>query len=145
MTGQPGEAHPTAPALSDLPTTNTGLVGSSNGFALEDLENGSGTFIAPGGSDYQFPVWIPGTHDFLVEEAASPDFFGQTPNNNTASSILVVDENGNVVHRYERFNFFRTFLLNAGAYIQPNANTSTAITIGPGGQQLAPFAFQTGQ
>ncbi|HEV2450424.1 MAG TPA: hypothetical protein VGS62_00675 [Streptosporangiaceae bacterium] len=127
------------------PTTNTALIASSGGFSIENLATDTSTLVAPGGSTYQFPVWVPGTHDFLVEEAASPDFFGQTPNNNTASSILVIDENGNVVHRYEQFNFFGTFLLDLGAYIQSgSATSSTAITIGPSSQQLHPFTFQTG-
>ena len=99
------------------PVTNKALIGAIGGFTVEDLTTHAGSFIAPGGQGtYAWPVWIPGTRDFLVEEAASPDFNGSTPNNNTMASMLVVDENGNVVHRYEQFNFGRAFLLDAGAY-----------------------------
>jgi hypothetical protein len=126
------------------PATNKALIGSSGGFSVEDLTTQAGTFVAPGGQgSYQWPVLIPGTADFLVEEAVSPDFSGSAPNNNTMSSILVVDGNGTVVHRYEQFNFFNTFLLDAGAYIQPGSS-SRAFTIGPAGQQLYPFTYQTG-
>jgi hypothetical protein len=128
------------------PVTNKALIGSDGGFSVEDLTTHAGTFIAPGGQGaYQWPVWIPGTRDFLVEEAVSPDFSGSAPNNNTTSSILVVDENGNVLHRYEQFNFFNTFLFDVGAYIQPSSATSRGFTIGPAGQQLHPFAYQAGQ
>ena len=127
------------------PTTNKALVGSIGGYATEDLTTHAGSFITPGGQGaYQWPVWIPGTHDFLIEEAASPDFSGSMPNNNTMASILVVDENGNVVHRYEQFSFGHGFFLNAGAYIQPSSATSRAFTVGPGGQQIHPFAYQGG-
>ena len=125
--------------------TNTAIVATEGGFAIENLTTHTGTFTTPGGNIYQFPTWIPGTQDFLVEEAASPDFYGSTPNNNTQSSILVVDENGNVVHRYEQFDFFGTFLADDGDYIQPSSATSSAFTIGPSGQELHPFTYQTGQ
>ena len=62
---------------------------------------------------------------------ANPDFSGSTPNNNTLSSILVVDENRNVVHRYEQFNFFGTFLFDIGAYLQLSSATSRAFALGP--------------
>jgi hypothetical protein len=127
------------------PSTNKAIVATEGGFAIENLTTHTGTFITPGGNIYQFPTWIPGTRDFLVEEAASPDFFGSTPNNNTQSSILAVDENGNVVHRYEQFDFFGTFLADDGDYIQPSSATPSAVTIGPGGQELHPFTYQTGQ
>ena len=128
------------------PMTNKALVGANGGFSIEDLTTHAGTFATPGGQgDYGFSAWIPGTHDFLVEEPASPDFSGSTPNNNTLSSILVADENGNVVHRYEQFNFFNTFLFDVGAYLQPSSATSKAFALGPVGQQLHPFAYQAGQ
>jgi hypothetical protein len=127
------------------PVTNKALIGAIGGFTVEDLTTHAGSFIAPGGQGtYAWPVLIPGTRDFLVEEAASPDFNGESPNNNTMSSMLVVDENGNVVHRYEQFSFGHAFLLDAGAYIQPNSATSQAFTIGPAGQQLHPFDYQAG-
>jgi hypothetical protein len=128
------------------PTTGKALVGANDGFSIEDLTTHAGTFIAPGGQgNYEFSAWIPGTHDFLVEEPASPDFSGSTPNNNTLSSVLVVDESGNVVHRYEQFNFFNTFLFDVADYLQPSTATSRAFALGLDGQQLHPLAYQTGQ
>jgi hypothetical protein len=53
-------------------------------------------------------------------------------------SILVVNENGNVVHRYEQFNFFGTFLFDIGAYLQPSSAASRAFALGPAGGQLHP-------
>jgi hypothetical protein len=128
------------------PTTGKALVGANDGFSIEDLTTHAGTFVAPGGQgNYEFSAWIPGTHDFLVEEPASPDFSGSTPNNNTLSSVLVVDESGNVVHRYEQFNFFNTFLFDIADYLQPSTATSRAFALGLDGQQLHPLAYQTGQ
>jgi hypothetical protein len=127
------------------PTTNNALIGAAGGWSIEDLTTHAGTFITGAQTSYEFPAWIPGTHNFMLEEPASPDFFGSTPNNNTLSSVLVIDENGNVVHRYEQFNFFRTFLFDVGAYIQPSSATSKAFTLGPAGQQLHPFDYQAGQ
>jgi hypothetical protein len=127
------------------PATNKALIGAAGGWSIEDLTTHAGTFITGAQTSYEFPAWIPGTHDFMLEEPASPDFFGSAPNNNTLSSILVIDENGNVVHRYEQFNFFNTFLFDVGAYIQPSSATSRAFTLGPAGQQLHPFDYQAGQ
>jgi hypothetical protein len=50
-----------------------------------------------------------------------------------------------VVHRYEQFNFFGTFLLDGGAYLQLSSATSRAFALGPAGQQLHPFSYQAGQ
>jgi len=127
------------------PATNEALIGAQGGYSIENLATQSGTFVACGQTGYEFPAWIPGTQDFQIQEPASPDFFGQTPNNNTLSSVLVVDENGNVVHRYEQFNFFNTFLFDVGAYLQPSSANSTAFALGLAGQQLHPFAYQAGQ
>jgi hypothetical protein len=127
------------------PNTNEALIGAQGGYSIENLATQSGTFITGAQTGYEFPAWIPGTQDFQIQEPASPDFFGQTPNNNTLSSVLVVDENGNVVHRYEQFNFFNIFLTDMAAYLQPSSATSTAFALGLAGQQLHPFAYQAGQ
>jgi hypothetical protein len=112
------------------------------GLGFFDLGNpGSGTFVTPGGSIYEFPVAVPGTGDFLVAEVASPDYLAKQPNNNSASSIDLVDSSGNVLHRYEQFDFFDVFLYNTGAYIQVNPQTDTAFTLGPGGTELYPFSI----
>src|SRR5258708_5830107 len=96
---------------------------------------------APGPCLRSRPAAIPGTGDFLVQEVASPDFFGGAPNNNSMSSIIVTDEHGNVLNRFEQFNFFNIFLLDVGDYVQASSATSTAFTLGPSGQQLYPFTY----
>ena len=73
--------------------------------------------------------------------AGSPDLYGLTPNNNALSSVVITDENGTVVQRIEKFNFFNIFLLDIGSYLQLNPATRTAYTLGPGGTQLHPFAY----
>jgi hypothetical protein len=128
------------------PVTNKALVGGlGNGFSIVDLATGTSTFAEPGGSDYRFPVWIPGTTDFMIVEFTSPDFHGDPSgvfpsNNNTMTSVLVVDENGNVLHRYEQFNYGPGFFLDDGEYLQPGS--ANGFTVGFGATQLYPFAFQ---
>ncbi len=122
-------------------TANEALAGSSGGFGIYDLASHAGTLVQPGGSSYEHPAAIPGTGDFLVQEVASPDFFGGAPNNNSMSSIIVTDEHGNVLNRFEQFNFFNIFLLDVGDYVQASSATSTAFTLGPSGQQLYPFTY----
>jgi hypothetical protein len=57
------------------------------------------------------------------------------------SSIIVTDAHGNVLHRFEQFNFYNVFLLDMGDYLQASPATSTAFTLGPRGQQLYPFNY----
>jgi hypothetical protein len=127
------------------PTTNTAVIAAQGGYAVQNLTTHSGTFIPAQQTAYQFPTWIPGTQHFLVEELASPDFFGSAPNANTLSSVLVVDENGNLVHRFEQFNFFNVFTFSFAAELQQSSATSQAFALGPADQQLHPFAYQAGQ
>lgn len=118
------------------------LAPAYDGFGLYDLGNpGSGTFVSPGGEIYNFPVAVPGTGDFLVAEVASPDFVALQPNNNAMSSIILTDSAGNVLQRYEKFNFFNTFLYDMGGYIQVNQQTQTAFTLSPGGAEIYPFSL----
>jgi hypothetical protein len=144
-------AHPGEPDLATGVAVNPADGASGDGEALEAVESGlgffdlgnpgSGTFVTPGGSIYEFPVAVPGTDDFLVTEVASPDYLARQPNNNAASSIDLIDSSGNVLHRYERFNFFDVFLDDTGGYIQVNPQTGTAFTLGPGGAELYPFSI----
>lgn len=127
--------------LAVNPAANEALEGSFAGFGIYDLASHAGTLVQPGGSIYQHPAAIPGTSDFLVQEAAGPDFFGGSPNNNSMSSIIVTDAHGNVLHRFEQFNFYNIFLLDMGDYLQASPATSTAFTLGPRGQQLYPFNY----
>jgi hypothetical protein len=76
-----------------------------------------------------------------MQEIAPPDFFGVAPNNNAASAIDVINEQGTLLHRIEQFNFFNIFLLDMGSYVQLSPTTRTGYTLGPGGTQLAPFRY----
>jgi hypothetical protein len=136
-------ANPSA-SLSAGGTGGVAIAGSYAGFGVYDLGTGAGTLVQPGGTGYQHPAAIPGTSDFLVQEVAPPDFSGTSPNNNAMSSVIVIDEHGNVLHRYERFNFYNIFLVDLGDYLQAGPTTSTAFTLGPLGAQLAPFSYSAG-
>jgi hypothetical protein len=129
--------------LAVNPVSDTAAEGSYSGIGLANLTTQAVTLAQPGGEVYQFPQEIDGTSDFLVEEVASPDSFGATPNNNTLSSIDVIDSSGNLLHRYEQFNFYVTYLSDAGDYLQVNPATSTAFALGPSGAQIYPFPYTT--
>jgi hypothetical protein len=141
VTTFPGVTTDFFSGLAVNPAANEILAGSYAGFGIYNLNSHAGTLIQPGGSTYQHPAAIPGTSDFMVQEVAPPDFFGTSPNNNAMSSIIVTDEHGNVLRRYEQFNFYNIFLLDMGDYLQTSSATSTAFTLGPLGQQLYPFNY----
>jgi hypothetical protein len=122
-------------------TTHQALVPFLDGSAIYDLTTGAGKTLSLGGGTYWHPAVDRGRGLFLMQETAPPDFFGSAPNNNAASAVVVIDEQGNLVRRIEAFNFFNTFLLNAGAYVQVSPTTGTAYTLGPGGAQLYPFDY----
>ena len=132
-----------AQGLGVNPVSDLVAAGSHDGLGLANLTTHAVSFVQPGGQVYAYPQPIAGTGDFIVWEIASPDSLGTTPNNNTLSSVDVLDANGNLLHRYEQFNFFRTFLANAGDYLQVNPATSTAFTLGPSGAEIYPFAYST--
>jgi hypothetical protein len=113
----------------------------SDGVGIYDLSTGNGTLLTLGGGPYEHPVVDPVHAEFAVQEIAGPDFYGQTSNNNAVSSVITANENGTGVQRIERFNFFNTFLLTFGSYVQLNPATRSAYTLGPGGAQLYPFAY----
>jgi fervidolysin-like protein len=122
-------------------TAGVAMEGAASGLGITDLASGTGTLASPGGQTYEFPATIPGTGDFLVDEVVSPDAIGAHPDNNAESSVIVADAAGDVLHRYEQFNFFNTFLISMGGYLQPNPTTARAFTLGPGGAQLHPFTY----
>jgi len=122
-----------------MPTANNPSIGFYN------LANGTATQSTPGGSGYQYPAT--GNGEFLVEEAGSPDAslrtpgIGATPNNDSLSSVVVLNQQGQVVQRIERFNDFNFFTASIGDYLQLNPGTRTGYTLGPNGQQLVPFSY----
>lgn len=121
--------------------THEALIPSTNTFGLYDLARQTGTSLTFGGSSYEHPAADPTHREFLLQEAAPPDFFGTTPNNNSTSAVDVMDEHGNLLKRIEQFNFFNVFLLDMGSYLQVSPATSTGYTLGPAGAELAPFHY----
>jgi hypothetical protein len=122
--------------------TDVAVAGSLNPeFGIYDLADGTSIHVTPGGSTYQHPAVDSTRGRIAVQEVAGPDFLGQTSNNNALSSVLTTDEQGNVVSRIERFNFFNVFLLDMGTYLQLNPNTGNGYVLGPGGTELSPFRY----
>ncbi|HKC27127.1 MAG TPA: hypothetical protein VKB75_03855, partial [Jatrophihabitans sp.] len=126
-------------------TTHTALVTSNDNYGVYDLQKQTASAKSNGGSGYQHPAADPAHKLFVMQEVASPDYFGSAPNNNAMSSIDVVDEQGNLVQRLEKFNFYRIYLLDMGSFVQLNPSTQTGFTLGPGGGQLYPFSYPAGQ
>jgi hypothetical protein len=122
-------------------TTHRALIPSNDTFGVYDLAGQTGTALSFGGSTYWHPAADPAHHEFLMQEIAPPDFFGESPNNNAASAIDVINEQGTLLQRIEKFNFFNIFLLDMGSYVQLSPTTRTGYTLGPGGTQLAPFHY----
>ena len=141
VTTIPGVTSGSVSGLAVDSSSQTAVAGSYEGFGLYHLGTGSGALIQPGGSTYQMPAADPAHGEFLVEEVASPDEFGGSPNNNSMSSVLVTNESGTVLKRIEAFNFYNIYLLSMGDYLQVNPTTSTAFALGPGGTQLYPFHY----
>src|SRR5882757_9731715 len=121
--------------------THQAVIGSYGGMGIYDLGANTGTLVTPGGSTYEHPAADSVHGLFAVQEVAPPDFFGESPNNNAMSAVVILDEHGTVVRRIEKFNFYNVFLLNMGDYLQLNPATRTAFTLGPVGQQLFPFTY----
>lgn len=139
-TGSPlGLTVDSATDTAVMPTANNASIGFYN------LANGTATQSTPGGSGYQHPAT--GNGEFLVEEVGSPDAslstpgIGATPNNDSLSSVVVLNQQGQVVQRIEHFNDFNFFSASIGDYLQLNPGTRTGYTLGPNGQQLVPFSY----
>jgi Subtilase family len=122
-------------------TTHRALIPCNDTFGLYDLTGQTGTALSFGGSNYEHPAADPAHGVFLLQEVAPPDFFGSAPNNNAMSAVDVLDEQGTLLQRMEKFNFFNIFLLDMGSYLQVSPGASTGYTLGPGGAQLAPFRY----
>jgi hypothetical protein len=144
-------------ALASFPTVTTGqamglavdsttnvavspALGSA-GIGIYDLATQQGTLLTLNGGPYEHPAVDSAHAEFGVQEFAGPDFYAQNPDNNALSSVIVANENGTGIQRIEKFNFFNIFLLDFGGYLQFNPATRTAYTIGPGGNELAPFSY----
>lgn len=125
--------------------SGTAAMATEDGIGLYGLASGTAVLGGPGGAAYQHPA--ADTGEFVVQEVISPNSelstpgLGATPDDNSASSVVVVDDTGHVVHRIERFNDFNVFTLDIGDYVQLDPATHTGYALGPSGQQLAPFTY----
>jgi hypothetical protein len=124
------------------PGTGTAAGPEILGVGLYNLGTGSGTFVTLGGSVYQHPADDPGAQGYTVEEVSPPrsSGLGTTLDNNAISAELVINAQGQVVRRIERFQFFNVSTLIAGATTQLN-QSGTGYTLGLDGQQLEPFKY----
>jgi len=115
-----------------VPTICDGLAG------IYDLGKKTGVAVNPKGSVNIYPA-IDATRGLIVMDQVVPADFGV--NNNAMSSAVVMDERGNVLATLEQFFFFNTFLTIGANNLQLNPATRTAYTLGPGQQELEPFAY----
>jgi hypothetical protein len=127
--------------------TDTAIGPESSGFGLYDLATGAGTLVSPGGFVYQQPTEDSNDNGFVVQEVSPPDAniitpgLGSTPNDNALSAELVVNSEGQVLQRIERFDFFNVSTFIAGAQTQLNSETGVGYTFGSLAQQLEPFRY----
>jgi hypothetical protein len=126
-------------------TTATAAMATDDGVGLYDLTAFTATLSSPGGAIYQHPAF--GSADFVVQEVLAPGAslstsgLGATPDDNSVSSVVVLNHEGGVLSRIGRFNDFNVFTQRIGDYVQLNPTTRIGYTLGPAGQQLAPFAY----
>jgi hypothetical protein len=147
LRSRPGIGTGTPLGVAVDSTTGTAAIPTSDGIGRYDLAAGTATLTSPGGAGYQHPAADQRTGDFVVQEVVSPGAalftpgLGATPDNNSVSSVVVLNHQGDVVTRLPRFNDFNVFTQNIGDYVQLNPTTRTGYTLGPFGQQLAPFTY----
>jgi len=115
-----------------VPTVCDGLVG------IYDLGKKTGIAVNAKGSTNLYPA-IDQTRRLIVMDQVVPADFGL--NNNAMSSVVVMDEQGNVLANIEQFFWFNTFLTVGANNLQLNPATRSGWTLGPGQQQLAPFTY----
>ncbi|HEX9334915.1 MAG TPA: hypothetical protein VF892_03475, partial [Pseudonocardiaceae bacterium] len=144
---QPGVGTGTPSGVAVDSATGTAVLPTSDGVGRYDLAAGTATLSSPGGFGYQHPAADPRSGDFVVQEVLSPGAelstpgLGATPDDNSVSSVVVLNHQGDVVNRIARFNDFNVFTQIIGDYVQLNPTTRTGYTLGPFGQQLAPFTY----
>jgi hypothetical protein len=124
------------------PGTDTAAGPEIGGIGVYNLGTGSGTFVTPGGSVYQHPADDPSAPGYVVEEVSPPrsSGLGTHLDNNALSAELVINAQGQVVRRIERFQFFNVSTLIAGATTQLN-QSGNGYALGLDGQQLEPFRY----
>ena len=135
-------------------SSGTALTGRFFGLGLYDLAAKTSTQLDPGGSGYYAPIADSTRGQYLVFEGAGADFFGRlpnphapgniwglTPNNNALSSVLVLNSQGKLIRRIEKFNNTGMFLRATAALLQVNPSTGIAYAIGQDGINLQPFSY----
>ncbi|MBC5805711.1 MAG: S8 family serine peptidase [Candidatus Eremiobacteraeota bacterium] len=109
------------------------------GFGIYNLATKSATnTILPGKFSGFYTAADQSAHQFAVEQTTSADF---PTNNNALSSVLVLDESGNIVKSMERFNLYNTFLTVNANNLQLNPARRSGYIFGPLAQQLEPFTY----
>ncbi len=147
LRGRPGVGTGTPSGVAVDSTTGTAAMATGDGVGRYDLAAGTATLSSPGGAIYQHPAADPMAGDFVVQEVLSPGAnlstpgLGATPDDNSVSSVVILNQQGDVVNRIARFNDFNVFTQRIGDYVQLNPTTRTGYTLGPAGQQLAPFTY----
>jgi hypothetical protein len=147
LTSKPGVGTGTPSGIAVDSTTGTAAMATVDGIGLYDLAAGTATLSTPGGATYEHPAADPRTGDFVVQEVLSPAAelstpgLGATPDDNSVSSIVVLNHQGRLVQRLAKFNDFNVFIQDSGDYVQLDPATRTGYTLGPFGQQLAPFTY----
>lgn len=139
----PGTGDFYASGLAVDPATGTAAGPELGGIGLYNLGTGSGTFVTPGGSVYEHPADDPGAREYVVEEVAPPHStgLGAMLDNNALSAEVVINAQGEVLRRIERFQFFNVTTLIAGATTQLNQASHDGYAFGLDGQQLEPFSY----
>ena len=128
-------------------STGTAVSPEQNGAGIYDLATGSGSMASPGGFVYQHPAADATHQEFAMQEVSSPDEnlvapgLGAVPNNNALSSIVTLNEQGQVVSRAEQFNFFNVFTSIAGQQTQLVPAGQRGYTLGLDGDGLQPFGY----
>jgi hypothetical protein len=114
---------------------------------IYDLATGSGTLATPGGTIYQHPAADATHHEFVMQEVSSPDEnlvapgLGAVPNDNALSSMVTLNEQGQLVSRVEQCNFFNVFMSIAAQATQLEPATQQGYTLGLDGDGLQPFGY----
>jgi hypothetical protein len=139
----PGVGNFYATGVATDPASDTAIGPELEGIGLYNLGTGAGTFLTPGGSSYQHPADDPGAQEYVVEEVAPPRStgLGLMLDNNAISAELVINAQGQVVRRIERFQFFNVTTLIAGATTQLNPAAHDGYAFGLDGGQLEPFRY----
>jgi hypothetical protein len=118
-----------------------------NGAGIYDLATGSGAMATPGGDIYQHPAADATHHYFVMQEVSSPDEnlaapgLGAVPNDNALSSMVTLNEQGQLVSRAEQCNFFNVFMSIAAQATQLEPASQQGYTLGLDGDGLQPFGY----